>query len=160
MNLEEKLKDEELLRLSNKAAQSFTDSLSKDEIKNCIMGAIWSAVNNFKEDKKTKFTTYLYKGVIYECIKQKKSNNRKSKVMHFDINNALSVPSGSNFTDEIDMFEEINTCQDPSLIIERFYDNLTLKDMAEKRGISKEAIRFKLKKNLNFLRNRLSRVYN
>ena len=53
MNLEEKLKDEELLRLSNKAAQSFTDSLSKDEIKNCIMSAIWSAVNNFKEDKKT-----------------------------------------------------------------------------------------------------------
>tara|TARA_B100002019_G_C21269649_1_gene601439 strand:- start:2698 stop:3180 length:483 start_codon:yes stop_codon:yes gene_type:complete len=160
MNLEEKLKDEELLRLSNKAAQSFTDSLSKDEIKNCIMSAIWSAVNNFKEDKKTKFTTYLYKGVIYECIKQKKSNSRKSKALHFDINNALSVPSGSNFTSEIEMLEEINTCEDPSLIFERFYDNLTLKDMAEKRGVSKEAIRFKLKKNLNFLRNRLSEVYN
>ena len=66
------------------------------------------------------------------------------------------MPSGSNFTSEIEMLEEINTCEDPSLIFERFYDNRTLKDMAEKRGISKEAIRFKLKKNLNFLKNRLS----
>ena len=156
MNFEENLKNEEIIRLSKKAAESFTETLSSDEIKNCIMSAIWSATNNFKEGKNTKFTTYLYKGVVYECIKQKKSNDRKSKTAHFNINSALGVPSKSDFTENVELFEEINSCEDPSLIYEKFYHNLTLHDMAKKRGVSKEAIRFKLKKNLNFLKSRLS----
>ena len=61
MNFEEKLKDEELLRLSNKAAQTFTDSLSKDEIKNCIMSAIWSAVNNFNNSSSFSFSSKFMK---------------------------------------------------------------------------------------------------
>ena len=134
----------------------FSSSVNESPLAEITIKANLDIIESIIEDKNTKFTTYLYKGVIYECIKQKKSNSRKSKVLHFDINNALSVPSGSNFTSEIEMLEEINTCEDPSLIFERFYDNRTLKDMAEKRGISKEAIRFKLKKNLNFLKNRLS----
>jgi len=120
------------------------------------MSATWSAINNFKQEKNTKFTTYLYKGVVYECIKQKKTNNRKSSTPHYNISSANHISCKLGFDFSADLVDEINICEDPSLIYEKYYYNYTLNDMAKKRGISKEAVRFKLKKNLNFLKSRLS----
>ena len=119
------------------------------------MSALWSAANNYKEGKNTKFTTYFYKGVVYECIKQKKINNKKNKLSmtNFPINQVFKK---NELFDRIDILEEINALKDAEIIKERFYLNFTLEDIAKKRGISKEAVRFKLKKNLNFLKSRLS----
>jgi len=155
MKFEELIEDEEIIKIGSKASQSFTDCLSKDEIRTCIMSALWSATNNYKEGKNTKFTTYFYKGVVYECIKQKKINNKKNKLSmtNFPINQVFKK---NELFDRIDILEEINTLKDADIIKERFYLNFTLEDIAKKRGISKEAVRFKLKKNLNFLKSRLS----
>jgi len=154
LSFSEAINNEDVKKISLKAASSFTDCLSEEEIKNCIHGAIWSATINFNPEKNSKFTTYLYRGVIYEPHKCKKSN-KNSKINCVNINNNLISDNFKSF-DKIDIMDEIKKCAEPELIIDRFFYNFTLNEIANKRGISKETVRFKLKKNLDFLKNRLA----
>jgi DNA-directed RNA polymerase specialized sigma24 family protein len=53
----------------------------------------------------------------------------------------------------VDMLDTINTkCEDPSLVIDRFYNNMTIGELAKARGVCGETIRIRLKKNLEKLR--------
>jgi hypothetical protein len=158
IDVNEILKDKDIQRICFKASSSFSECLSKDEIENCIYNATWSASLNYNPDRNTKFATYLYRGVVNECIKCKKFT-KKHKANHVPINsNILS----SNFKpfEKIELIEEIKTCSEPDILIDKFFYNLTLNEIALKKGISKETVRFKLKKNLDFLKNRFSKVYN
>lgn len=155
MRVEEILNNEDLIKIGNKAAQSFTETLSKDEIENCIIGAAWVAANNFKVGKNTKFSTYFYKGVYYQCLKQIKQLKANQALTNRNLSNLSKFNSD---IEKIDLMDEINVCSNPSIIIDKFYYNMTLEDMAKKRGVSKETIRFRLKKDINFLKNRLSGV--
>jgi DNA-directed RNA polymerase specialized sigma subunit len=152
MKLEEILKDEDMVRIAHKAAQSFSEVLSGDEIENCILSAAWVAVNNFDVEKNTKFSTYLYKGVYYECLKQLKQNNKSALTNR----NLMNYTSSNSDVSRIDLMDEIKSCSNPDIIVDKFYGNMTLDEIAKKNGVSKETIRFKLKKDINFLKSRLS----
>lgn len=148
------INDEDITKICMKAASSFSNCLSPEEIKNCIHSAIWSASLNFKPEKNTKFTTYLYRGVVHECLKCKKMSAKKISCV--PVNNNLLSGSFNNFS-KIDLIDEIKVCSEPDILIDRFFYNFTLNEMAKKRGVSKETIRFKLRKNLDFLKTRLSK---
>lgn len=151
MKLEEILKDQDMIKIANKAAQSFSEVLSKDDIENCILSAAWVAVNNFDENKKTKFSTYLYKGVYYECLKQIKIQ-KKSALTNRNLMNYSTINSEVS---KIDLMDEITACSNPDIIFDKFYSNMTLDEIAKKKGVSKETIRFRLKKDINLLKTRL-----
>ena len=154
IDFNEAIKDDDIKKICMKAASSFSNCLSEEEIKNCIQSAIWSASLNFKTEKNTKFTTYLYRGVIHECLKCKKMSSKKISCV--PINNNILSGNFNNFS-KIDLMDEIKVCSEPDILIERFFYNFTLNEMAIKRGVSKETIRFKLRKNLDFLKTRLSK---
>ena len=56
---------------------------------------------------------------------------------------------------KIDLMDEISACSNPDIIFDRFYSNMTLDEIAKKKGVSKETIRFRLKKDINLLKTRL-----
>ena len=61
--------------------------------------------------------------------------------------------------EKIDMLDEIRThCDDPDLLLERFYENMSVREIAKSRGVSGETIRIKIKKNLAKLRSKMTRV--
>lgn len=149
--IDELLVNEDIIKITNKAAVPFIDSLSKDEIKTCIISAIWNAINSYNEDYKVKFTTFLYRGVVLECLKQKKSNDKLKLVSIGD----RSFVCKKNDMARVEMVDEISKCEDPELIYDRFYNNKTLSEIAIQRGVSKETVRLKIQKNLSILKNRL-----
>lgn len=156
--LEELIIDEDLINIANKAAQRFSDRLSQDEIKTCIMSAMWQASNRFDNKRNIKFSTYLYKSVLYECLKQKKIALKNNYNTYSNIENLKNLITKREISDfeKIDILDTIEKCKDPDIIYDKFYNNLSLGDIAKKTGVSKETVRFKLKKNLNFLKQRLS----
>ncbi len=158
IDINEILRNEDIKKICMKAASSFSECLSKDEIENCIHNAAWSASLNYDPDRKTKFATYLYRGVVNECIKCKKFT-KKNKANHVPINNNLLSGKFSRF-EKIELLDEIRVCSEPDILIDRFFYNMTLSEIAVKKGLSKETVRFKLKKNLDFLKNRFVEVYN
>ena len=94
----------------------------------------------------------MHKGVVFECLTQRKFNIDKT---HSLIPN--SVSDSTNDIERIDMLDEIQQCDDPDLIFDRFYKNMTIKEMAHARGVCGETIRIRLKKNLKKLRTSLSK---
>ena len=145
----QKLTSGDLERIASKASYSFMSVLSPDEIESCILSAFWKASEKFNTAKKTKFTTYFYKGVVMECLSLKKFNlNRPTSKIYENI-----ASSKNKSLDSIDMMDEISThCDDPELIYNRFYKNMSVREIALTRGVCSETIRIKIKKNLTKLR--------
>ena len=68
---------QDVFKILKKACSTFRFSLSQDEMTTCCINALWKAVDKYQVDSKCKFTTYLYKGVVMECLSQKKFNKDK-----------------------------------------------------------------------------------
>jgi DNA-directed RNA polymerase specialized sigma24 family protein len=146
--MEEALQDDEIQKIMHKASGSFRGQLSEDEIHTCKLNALWKAFLNHDPDKAAKFTTYLYSGVRIECIREVKFNKRRHQPLH------------ANLADKRDHFfhvelnDELDKCSDKDLLVDRM-NNLTIKEIAEKRGYNRETIRRKIKKSANQLSKRL-----
>ena len=139
--IEEALKDNDILKIMNKASNSFFKQLDQDEIYTCQLNALWNGFRNFNPNMNTKFTTYLYNGVYIECLKQLKFKN-KSKKCNKKLHDNMSF-SENNILFEI--LDCLNTDEEKDLIMDK-YSNMTINEMAEKRNYSRETVRKKLKK--------------
>lgn len=152
MDFDGLLSQEEVVKISKKAGVNFKNILTQDEIDNCILTAMWRAVSKYDTNQKLcKFSTYLYSGVEMEC----KSMIRFNKKSVFDGNKGNLNHNKSldrNHEQDIDMRDEINNCPDPSIIYDRFYKNMTIKEIAENNKISTETVRKKINKNIEIMR--------
>lgn len=141
--------ERDIIKISRKASATFFGILSEDEIETCILNALWKAIQKYDINSKCKFTTYLYNGVIMECLTQKKFNAHNPTLRIYE--NIISA--NNKDIEKIDMLDELNTCcEDPDLIFDRFYNNMTVKEIALSRGVCSETIRVKINKNLGKLR--------
>lgn len=150
-SIEDCLQNQDVIRVANKAASSFANILSRDEIQTCILSALWKAKNKYIEGSKCKFTSYVHRGVVFECLTQRKFNLARTNQLNFN------VPDRKNNLERVDMLDTIQQCNDPELIYDRFYKNMTIKEIAESRGVCGETIRIRLKKNLKKLRHSMSK---
>ena len=150
-----KLTKGDLERIASKASYSFLGVLSEQEIESCILNAYWKAASKFSSGKNTKITTFFYKGVLMECLTQKKFNLNKPT---YRIYENIAFKNNQEI-EKIDMIDEIEThCDDPDLMMDRFYQNMSVREIAKRRGVSGETIRIKIKKNLAKLRSKMTKV--
>jgi DNA-directed RNA polymerase specialized sigma subunit len=151
--IEELLKDKDIMKVSESAASSFRGSLTEDEIQNCIYNAVWRASKMYDLTKGTKLTSYIHKGVKFECLSQKKINS--SGNIPIDRVNNIASKKHNGF-ERVDMMDEISKCEDPMLIYDRFYRNMTVNEIADNLGVCGETVRIRLRKNLKMIKNSLT----
>lgn len=149
-SIEDYLSNEDIVKVANKAASSFSSTLSRDEIQSCILSALWKAKKRYKLGSKCKLTSFIHRGVVFECLTQRKFNLARTNQL------TISVPEKRNDTERVDMLDEIQQCDDPELIYDRFYKNMTINEIAKDRGVCGETIRIRLQKNLKKLRKSMS----
>lgn len=139
--IEEALKDENILKIMNKASRRFRNQLDSDSIKTCQLNALWKTFVNFDETKGAKFTTYLYKGVFIECMKEIKfsQKNKSTGKLH----NNIAANTDPFFI--IDLMDEFKNEQDKKLIEDRL-SNMTISEISEKCGKNRESVRRKIHK--------------
>lgn len=155
--IEKALKDKNIVNIMNKASRSFSKQLNDDSIYTCQINALWKAFVNFKPEKNTKFTTYLYNGVFIECIKELKFLNKFSKIYRKKLHNNISENDTSQIM--IEIIDELDTEEEISLIMDKLA-NMTIEEMSKKRNMNRETTRKKLKNTMLKLKNKLSNVYN
>ena len=143
----ETLRKDDILKVTGRASSTFLYSLSKEEIETCILNATWKALERYDQDMGTKFTTYLYRGVVMECLTQQKFNLKQSRIPSYD-----KIPDPTDYTFRSEMLDLIQQCDDPDLIHDRFYKNMTIKELAQERGVCGETVRIRIKKNLKKLK--------
>lgn len=143
--IEEALKDKNIVKIMNKASRRFINQLDKDSIYSCQLNALWRSFVNFKPDKNTKFTTYLYNGVFIECLKELKFQNKLSKYASPLHSNIASKKSDNII---IEIMDELKTDEEKSLIQDRL-SNMTIAEIAKKHNSNRETIRKRIKKLIN-----------
>jgi hypothetical protein len=140
-NIENALKDENILKIMNKASKRFKNQLDSDSIKTCQLNALWKAFVNHDLSKGAKFTTYLYKGVFIECMKEIKFANKNKSTGKLHDNIELNT----NYSFLTDLMDEFKNDEDKELICDRM-SNMTISEIAKKHGKNRESVRRKIHK--------------
>lgn len=159
--LKKVLEDKETMNIANCAASGYSLALSKDEIENCIYNAVWNALDKFDESKGAKFTTFLHRGVRLQCQKRLNFNKRYKTTNYYEDSVCSKFnPNVKNqaYSQDLkyELKDEIENCEDPDILYDRYYKNMTLTEIAKKKNTSYETIRNKIKKNLKIIKNRIS----
>ena len=159
--LKKVLEDKETMNIANCAASGYSIALTKDEIENCIYNAVWNALDKFDESKGAKFSTFLHRGVRLQCQKRLNFNKRYKTTNYYE--DSVSSKFNTNIKNQaysqdlkFELKDEIENCEDPDILYDRYYKNMTLTEIAKKKNTSYETIRNKIKKNLQIIKNRIS----
>lgn len=141
VKIENALKDDNILKIMNKASRRFRNQLDSDSIRTCQINALWKTFVNYDETKGAKFTTYLYKGVFIECMKEIKfdQKNKFGGKLH------SNIPSNRDHFLMIDLMDEFKNKEDKELIEDRM-SNMTISEISEKHGKNRESVRRKIHK--------------
>jgi DNA-directed RNA polymerase specialized sigma24 family protein len=146
------LENKDYQAVMNKAASSFSRQLSKDEIHTCKLHAMWKSLKNWDKNKASKFTTYLYNGVRYECIREVKFKKKDYGMGGKELEHVFA--SGNMHIGEIDILDEIKALPDAEIMLDRA-KNYTIKEISDKHDINRETIRRKIKNSSKVLLSRL-----
>jgi hypothetical protein len=135
------LKDDNIVKIMNQASKRFRNQLDSDCIKTCQLNALWKTFVNYDEKKGAKFTTYLYKGVFIECMKEIKFSNKTKCFGKLHSN----IHSNDDPFFHIDLMDEFKNPEDRVLIEDRI-SNMTIAEISDKHGKNRESIRRKIHK--------------
>lgn len=159
--IERDMKDEDLVRVMNKASMSFSKQLSLDEIETCHINAMWKAHQHYKPEFGTLFLTYLYKGVQIECLRELKFKQKHSDFcpLHSNVHDHKGFNKdyfvwGSSVTFGVELDEEIDLLPNKEMVRDKL-SGFSVKEIAEKFGLNRETTRRKIKKSLARLALRL-----
>jgi RNA polymerase sigma factor (sigma-70 family) len=146
--IETALKDDNIVKIMNDASKRFRNQLDVDSIYTCQINALWKSFVNFKPEKQTKFTTYLYNGVFIECLKEVKFQNKlkqRSSPLHHNI------AKNANENLIFDAMDELKSDEEQSLFLDRI-SNMTIAEIAKKHNSNRETVRKKIKNISNKLK--------
>jgi hypothetical protein len=146
--IENALKDENILKIMNKAARRFMNQLDRDIIYTCQINALWKTFLNHEPSKGAKFTTYLYNGVFIECMKEIKFV-QKSKRTGGKLHN--NIAEHSNQFLFMDIMDELKNPLDKEIFLDRL-SNMTIAEIAKKHNINRESTRRKMHKILKSIK--------
>lgn len=150
LQIENALKDINIVKIMNKASKRFKNQLDKDTIKTCQLNALWKTFVNHDPSKGAKFTTYLYNGVFIECMKEIKFNQKSARSgakLHDNI------PLNKDQFLIVDLMDELKDEEEKQIFIDRL-SNMTISEMAKKYGKNRESTRRKMHKVFKKLANK------
>lgn len=143
----ETLKDDpDLIKIARRAASRFNPYMRTEEIENCILIALWKSLQKHDDEKGLKFSTYLYRGVIMECLVHQKLNTTGPRKMLNLIGGQNLIDHRVNQCDMVDANDEIEHDEHCALLSDRYLHNLTTKEIAEKRNMPVDVVRRKILK--------------
>lgn len=137
---ENALNNQNNLMIMHRAGSCFIHTLDEDEIHRCKLIALWEALQAWKPDRGSNFTSFLYQRVIWECLKVVQYQN-KNKDVQVDYIDQEVLPD----TPFVEVVENLpDDLQD--IVEKRYVYNMTLREIGDEHGYSYETARKKLKK--------------
>ena len=141
LKIQKAMSDVDTVNIMHKASEKFNQHLDEDELYTCHLNALWKCFLTHDKKKRAKFTTYLYRGVFMECVKQLKFKNKSKSCVALHDNIA-----GKDYsTIMCDIFDELENEEERSILRDRMA-KCTLDEIGKKQHYSRETARKRLKK--------------
>jgi len=142
IDFEKAIKNKDYINIMHKASQRFRNQLDADIINSCQLTALWKALQSFDISKNVKFTTFLYKGVFMECMKEIKIYNKGKRCVGKLHEN---IPQSFYNQEIVELKDELGNEEDYELLVDRFISRMTINEIA----LSKKTNREKIRKRIN-----------
>ena len=125
------------------ACKKYVNVLPDDEFEGCKLRGLYNAIENYDSSRKMKFSSYVYSCVRWECLRMIRFISRGEKTgICFDNIIDEKEEKSDHIKDLIFSASE----DDMSLLVDRFYGNMTLAELGKKHNLSYESIRTKIGK--------------
>ena len=129
---------------------------SLDEINTLMMNTLWKCLVRYDENEKTKFTSYLYRSTSNNSVRLYK---KKIKTQNFEKLFNENIHSKNRDKSEIkkDAWEFLESLKDIDqelyqIIIDKYFYQMTYREIGKKNGYTNENARKKVKKALKICR--------
>lgn len=147
------LKNKDNINIMNSASTKYQSILENDILQSCKLIGLWKAMLfNAKQHITSKFTTLLYNYVSWEC-QQEIRRNRKYSSRYVDYQDDYIDSKHYNTIDIIDILDGLKP-QEQELLTKRYIENMTLVEIGQALGISKDTVRTKIIDILDNVRNK------
>jgi len=146
---EEKWNNSDVINIMNKVSNRYSKNIDRDDIDSIKMDTLWKCIQKYDETRGTKFTSYLYQQLSYALKnKVKKKRNEFNAVNNLEKVDSKAILKGEVF-DIITGLEEEET----KILEQRFFYNMTMKEIGRENGYSRETARRRLKNAIKTCQN-------
>ena len=157
---EAKWADKDNQNIMNKVAKAYMKNIDSRDIESIKMDALWRVMNKYDPSKGTKFTSYLYQQLSYAFktwVKKAEKNLEFTQGMKLDSERDRNLTNTSEDAVDINnlnsqLVADITTGLPADIVAilkQRFYNNMTMKEIAQENGYSRETARRRVKKAVN-----------
>tara|TARA_B100000519_G_scaffold146475_1_gene127240 strand:- start:2111 stop:2608 length:498 start_codon:yes stop_codon:yes gene_type:complete len=139
----EAFKNLDNIRIMNKVCSKYRATIPYEEIERCKMIALWQALKAFDPNGGRKFTSFLYNRIDWECKKQIYEINKSRRIkidMPLEFSNASTPDDFLELLEIKDVMEKIDK-NSQKIIYQRFFQRMTMKEIAKENGYSRETAR-------------------
>jgi RNA polymerase sigma factor (sigma-70 family) len=142
-NIENYLKDPNIRGIINAVSSRFTKAIDIDDISSISNVTLWRCINKYDNTKGAKFTSYLYQQLLYAF-----KNELKKKKFEFSSDKIENQIDFSKKSEVFDILESIPSKM-KDVLCQRYFDNMTINEIAKANGYSRETARRRLNKAIS-----------
>jgi len=143
----------DLIKIGRKITKTFY-SLNLNDRENCILVALWKCISRYDPEKfsHSSFTSYFYRGLEIECLTWNKGHKRGYHPTH----PCKESTKRDDSLEHVDLMDEIEKDENYSILYDRFFLNLSIRQIAVDHNCSYEFIRGKINKSISRIRTNLT----
>ena len=140
--IEECLEDTSVRSIMHTVEGRYKNSIDPDDLSSVSYETLWRCIEKFDETRNAKFTSYLYQQLHYAFKNQLKKDSKNKSFCTDNIEKAFSDEAKVEAMDIIrSMPEDLGT-----VLRQRFIDNMTIQEIGNTNGYSRETARRRVKK--------------
>ena len=126
------------IKIINKVCSKYAKIIPRDELDRCKLIALWEALKAYDPEKGQKFTSFLYNMIDWECKKQLYDINKRNRQKKY--NEALHFADDQSDLEIKDVIQKLHP-RLRKVIYQRFFERLTMEEIAERNDYSRETAR-------------------
>lgn len=145
MDLGNLLNDSNVVGIMNAVGSRYR-SIDPDQLDSIKLNTLWECSKKYNPNRGTKFTSFLYQNLVFAFKNELKKNIREFPTETIELN----TPSrASNNTDIFDGIPK----EYARILEQKYIYNMTMNEIGDKNGYSRETARRKVAKAVNFYKN-------
>lgn len=147
--IEECLADTSIKSIMKTVEGRYKTAIDADDLSSVSYETLWRCINKFDPDRNAKFTSYLYQQLNYAFKNQLKKD---SKHQSFATDKIEKVFNDETRLEAMDLIQSMPSDLG-TVLRQRFIDNMTIQEIGEANGYSRETARRRIKKAFRHCRN-------
>jgi DNA-directed RNA polymerase specialized sigma24 family protein len=145
MNINSLLSDPNVVGIMNAVGSRYR-SIDPDQLDSIKLNTLWECSKKYNPNRGTKFTSYLYQNLVFAFKNELKKNIREFPTETIELNTPAQA---TNTTDIFDGMPK----EYANLLEQKYVYNMTMNEIGDKNGYSRETARRKVAKAVNFYKN-------